>query len=440
MNTDGGQGETGRDFHAVLDDLARVQAERAQLDARESELYAECAEYALARIEGAAPNSSDSEIMWRSTAMEVGAALRITDRTAGRRMDTARTLRCDLPDVWAAWSRGEITREHVTAIMREAAPISDPEARAAFAERILVIAGEEAPGRTATIARVMASRIEPAVITERISRAVADRHVAISDVEDGMSLVTAMLPTTLARGIFDRLTQAAKLVKQAERRAQRAHDDTHGDDVVRPGVRRTDEIRADLFADLLLTGAPSSAQLPNGTPDLGLGALRGHVQIVVTAEALYGDSDDPAIITGGGAISLDHARHIAAQTPTWDRLTIDPTLNTLLSVEAYRPSEAQRRLLTALDEHCRQPGCQRPATHRDIDHSLDFALGGLTHIVNLAHVCEPHHVIKHADGWTITRTPDGALIWTSRHGRSYPDKPRPAVAFMFSPAATHAPF
>lgn len=441
-------------FSALLDEIAEVQTSLARMQARESELYAACADYALLRAESETPGSSDSEVIWRSTAMEVGATLHISDRAASARMNTARTVVEDFPAVRDAWSRGEITRAHVTAIVREGTVIESPDARARFSERILEIAVDETPARTAGIARVMASRVEPEVIVARQQRAVCERHIRVADVDDGMSVLTALLPATLAHGIFDRLTQAAKLTVQAERRAQRdaralaeaditsdgpAIDLESGDTGVSlPRVRRTDEVRADLLADLLLTGVPSAAQLPEGADGIDLGGIRGHVQVIVTADALFGDSTDAPVIAGGGAIPLEQARALAAQTPTWDRLTVDPHLNTLLAVESYRPSEAQRRLLNALDEHCRQSGCTRLAMWCDIDHSHDFALGGATEIVNLANLCEAHHVLKHADGWTIHRLPDGTLVWTSRHGRCYPDKPRPAVAFMFS--ATDAPF
>ena len=439
-------------FSGLLDEIAIVQAQISRLQARESRLYAACADYALARAEAETPNSSESEIIWRSTAFEVGATLHISDRAASARMNAALTLAADFPAVRQAWSCGVISTSHVTAIVREGTLIASAEARTHFTDRILDIAVDETPARTASIARVMASRAEPEVVAARQERAVCERSVRVTDVEDGMSILTAVLPTTLAQGIFDRLTQAAKLTAQADRRALARVRAESGDDTPLPRLRRTDEIRADLLADLLLTGAPSLPPLPEGPAVTGdtidatidgasgvdLSALRGHVQIIVTAEALYGESDDAAVTGAGSAIPLAHARAIAAQTPTWDRVTIDPVLNTILAVDTYRPSEGQRRLLTALDGHCRTPGCLTAATRCDVDHSHDYARGGRTEIVNLADLCEPHHVMKHGDEWVITRAPDGALIWTSRHGRSYPDVARPAVAFMFSD--TRAPF
>ena len=62
---------------------------------------------------------------------------------------------------------------------------------------------------------------------------------------DGMSDVIATVPTVIADGIFDRLTQQAQIIVDAR---ERGDDDT----------RRIDEVRADVFADLLLAGAPAA--------------------------------------------------------------------------------------------------------------------------------------------------------------------------------------
>lgn len=78
------------------------------------------------------------------------------------------------------------------------------------------------------------------------------------------------------------------------------------------------------------------------------------------------------------------------------------------------------------------PGCGIPATRCDIDHTIDWNLGGHTSLLNLAPLCEGHHTLKHHGGWTITHIPGtgGALLWTSPTGRRYRVNPeRPLVTF-----------
>lgn len=430
-------------FLAVLDALRDVRTTIARMEALELALYAACGDYA-ARTSPAHPELADVEqdITFRSTAMEVGAALHVSDRTAAGRITSAMTISEDFPQSLQALVEGSISSGHLRVIVEAGQHLSDSAARADYQARILPIAAEETVARTKSIARVIASRIEPEVVETRLHTAVCARSVRVIDLEDGLSHLVALLPSVLAHGIHDRLTQAANIVKRGERRAAQAEQIApHGCD---QPVRRIDEIRADLLADLLLTGSPSEDQIPAYARDgIDLGAIRAHVQIVVTADGLTGDAASPAILTGCGPIPMDQAQVIAAQTPTWDRLSIDPARRSLLGVETYRPTAELRRYLRAFDERCRQPGCRRPAFRCDADHAHDAALGGPTHIDNLSPECRSHHVVKHADGWILRRLPDGTMLWTSKHGRTYPDVARPSVAFMITgplPTSEPVPF
>lgn len=428
-------GPDPRSFLALLDALVAVRTTRSQMDALESRLFAACAEYADAAMSASTSRDHhDAEIIWRSLSMELGAALMISDRTVRAQMDQAASLAERFPGTKDAWEHGAISTSHVREITAAGQQIDDAEARAEYERRVLEIAPSETAARTKAIARVIASRIEPDVVARRVRAAAETRAVWVEDLDDGVSKVCAILPATLAHGILDRLQQASQVIRHSDSAAAKAATTTDRD----PGMRRrADQIRADLFADLLLTGTPSACQVSDMAPDRdearsALSALRGRVQVIVTADALFGDSNDAPVLAGAGVIAIEDARAIAAATPAWDRLTIDPARNTLTAVERYRPSEEQRRILHALDEHCRRPGCRRPAADCDLDHSLDWAKGGKTTLFNLANLCRADHTVKHADGWTITRKEDGTLLWTSKHGRVYPDLPRPAVAFMIS--------
>ena len=70
-----------------------------------------------------------------------------------------------------------------------------------------------------------------------------------------------------------------------------------------------------------------------------------------------------------------------------------------------------------------------PARLSDIDHTLDFALGGQTTGANLAHLCRRHHTLKHHAAWRVVQHPGGVLEWTSPAGIPYIDRPVSTVAF-----------
>ncbi|MGK5170507.1 HNH endonuclease signature motif containing protein [Geodermatophilus sp. CPCC 205761] len=90
----------------------------------------------------------------------------------------------------------------------------------------------------------------------------------------------------------------------------------------------------------------------------------------------------------------------------------------------YRPTAAQRRLVTARDRHCRMPGCRRRPGRHDLDHGRAFAAGGPTACWNLCCLCRRHHRIKtFARGWSFTLLPDGRLIVRTPSGVSRHTRP-----------------
>ncbi|MDN8549976.1 DUF222 domain-containing protein, partial [Microbacterium sp. NM3R9] len=256
---------------------------------------------------------------------------------------------------------------------------------------------------------------------------------------DGMSDLIATLPTVIAAGMLDRLTQMGQSVKDARAAgvdaagADTARTDAAGagtGNATEPDARTMDQLRADALADLVLGGAPV-VDPTYGTDAPGpLGAIRARVQVVVTADALTGTDSGPAEAVGTGLIDADTARELAGQTSSWDRLFIDPVTRTPVETDTYRPTASMRRLLQARDQHCRFPGCRRAAIRCELDHTIDHALGGHTHIYNLAHLCQRHHSMKQFTNWNVTQLGGGILQWTSPGGRIYrEDVPIPAVCF-----------
>ena len=187
-----------------------------------------------------------------------------------------------------------------------------------------------------------------------------------------------------------------------------------------------DQRRADVFTDLLLTGHATAAATDASICETD--AVLAHIDVTIPAATLTGQ-DIPATFRGHGPLDPDTARHLAALAPTWDRLHLNPTTGTVTHTDNYRPTPAQRRLLRARDEHCRFPGCRATVWHCDIDHTIDHAHGGPTHICNLAHLCKRHHTLKHHTNWTVQQHPNGVLIWTSPTGRVYPDTPARTLEF-----------
>ncbi|PWJ24338.1 uncharacterized protein DUF222 [Branchiibius hedensis] len=106
------------------------------------------------------------------------------------------------------------------------------------------------------------------------------------------------------------------------------------------------------------------------------------------------------------------------------RALTDATTGTVIETadRSYRPGARLARFVRARDQHCRFPGCTRPATLSDIDHVIRYPDGN-TAADNLQCLCRHHHRAKHEGGWHVTMTPEGVCTWTSPAGYTYETNP-----------------
>lgn len=103
---------------AYVDAIVAVTRSRAATDALEAALLAD-----LVELSGASGRSSESDLGLRSLAAEVGAAVRVSDRTVQRRMSDAYQLVHEFPAVHAALSSGDISSRHVREILEHGVTI-----------------------------------------------------------------------------------------------------------------------------------------------------------------------------------------------------------------------------------------------------------------------------------------------------------------------------
>ena len=150
---------------------------------------------------------------------------------------------------------------------------------------------------------------------------------------------------------------------------------------------------------------------------------------------LMGESESPGLLDGYGPIDADTARRLAARAPSFTRILTHPVSGAVLDVdrESYRPPADLVRWLEVRDETCRFPGCNRAARRSEIDHTVDWHNDGRTAFDNLAHLCAPHHHLKHETSWSVRQIGEGSLEWTSPTGLRHlthpanpiPDRPPP---------------
>ncbi|THE06347.1 HNH endonuclease [Microbacterium oleivorans] len=420
----------GEDYLAALAGLVSdvSDAARQVAAAQIAELRVLAAAGRLAE-EQAAPRNAKvrlHDMALRSIAAEVGGVLRTTDRTVQRRIGEARTIIEGFPAAVVAWKSGRIVREHVRAIV-DAGTTLPAEMWAEFEAIAIERCERETPNRVRGELEILAHRMHPRSFAERHEEAAAGRCVRLVPGRDGMSDLIATLPTVIAEGIHDRLTQQARAI--VDTRDERAASS----EVVASDARTTDQVRADVFADLLLAGTPALDDTRD-TSAGPLGAIRARVQVLVPASTLTGSDDGPCDLSGRSPIDPTSARTLAGDTGVWERLFHDPTTGVSVSTDSYRVPSGMRRFLQVRDQHCRFPGCRVAAIRCEVDHTHDHALGGRTELSNLAHLCQRHHSMKQFTAWRVRQLTGGVLEWTSPLGKTYrEDAPTPAVAF--TPAA-----
>jgi hypothetical protein len=144
-------------------------------------------------------------------------------------------------------------------------------------------------------------------------------------------------------------------------------------------------------------------------------------------------ADGAAVAHGCGRVRWQAGRAGGASAGSWAlTVTIRPLAAGSCGHEresgSYRPPPTLRHLITIRQRTCSFPGCRRPATGCDQDHSIPYHLGGRTCECNLAPLCRRHHRAKQVQGWHLAQPEPGVLVWTLPHGRSYHAGPDPYPA------------
>jgi hypothetical protein len=91
------------------------------------------------------------------------------------------------------------------------------------------------------------------------------------------------------------------------------------------------------------------------------------------------------------------------------------------------PTAALRRHIQLRDRTCKGPGCRRPATHTDFDHTQDHQYGGTTTTTNGGPCCTHDHNLKTKGGWRLDQPIPGQFLWTSPLGQTHQTRGEPIL-------------
>ena len=118
------------------------------------------------------------------------------------------------------------------------------------------------------------------------------------------------------------------------------------------------------------------------------------INVVASEPTVLANSSQPGYLEGYGLIDAEQVRELAAVASL---LIADPPTSPAATLR-YQPSAALERAIRCRDLICRFPGCSRPASICDIDHTVPFnhenpAAGGPTTAENLKCLCRQHFVL-----------------------------------------------
>jgi len=378
------------------------------------------------------------------TGTEVAFALSMTEHAAGALVSVALTVVDRCPALLAAMRAGRLDLAKAKVFTTELADATNEVAQHVVA-RLLPEVDRCTTGQLGVRIRRLLARLDPQAMRERHRRAVEARAVEHHEYANGTATVAGIyLPKQKAAAAWDNIDALARATKSA------------GD----PLGRTIDQIRADVFADLL-AGVDPRLPLDQGgagaaTPATRQGVLNLHIGVTTLACL----DDNPGVIPGFGDVIADIARQTAAQMAQraqWrftvfaedgdtlaegrlkSRPWLDPDLLNpdLLNPDllnptggpvdrrGYRPTAAQRAFVNARDRTCRAPGCRRPAQSCEQDHTRDWLYSRDTSVVNLCCLCKRHHRAKHQGRFRVRRGYHG-IDWTTPLGRVYTVLPEDA--------------
>jgi hypothetical protein len=400
---------------------------------------------------------------------EIAPLLTLTGRSAAELTGLARDL-ARLPQTSALLANGIINRKRAELIAAHLAVLSDDDA-AAVEAKIAPGAGDMTTGRLAYALAQAVKAHDPQAARRRRERAQKDARVEVWAEPAGTAALAGRdLPPAGVTEVTKSLDDDARWLK--------AHGVEGSFDQLRAKAFEA-LLSHKPLTSLIPTPAdggqpaapasPAESGEPGSTPGLGSTThgpeqtgprLGGTVHLTMPATTWLGLSDNPGDIPGTGPTDADTCRDLAgtlAANPatrwcitltdpdgravahgcaragpgppgpdrrTWlATVTITPIAATTCDHRhqsaGYQPSPTLRHLVKIRSPRCGYPGCRRPATRCDDDHTVPHHKGGRTCECNLHPLCRHHHQVKQAPGWHLAQPRPGVLIWTTPSGRTY---------------------
>ena len=295
---------------------------------------------------------------------------RLSAGAAAERLTVARHVD-KLPKTEAAFSRGELSYQHVAVLARTAEHVGVEAVRSAEAS-LLKAAETRDPGQLVGVAKDFEHRVDPGAALAEANRAYERRYLHIGDPVSGLVRIDGLLDTE-GGAVVRRAIDLGLLPGK--------------DDGRNGGQRRADRL----------------VEICRGSAAAGGSGARPHLIIRTTTDTLTRAAGCPAgEVEDGGTLPADTVRRLACDASI-SRIVGSGELEGEISRAVRTIPPATRRALASRDRHCVFPGCDRPPIWCDGHHLKFWADGGPTTLNNLALLCRRHHRKVHEDGFSLER-------------------------------------
>ena len=402
------------------------------------------------------------EVRERAIALEVSMATRVSPRTAGRRIDSARLLVESMPRALSEAWEGNWGYGHLRVAEKELIDVPAP-LREQVLDDALPYAATDHPRRLSDRLRKSLAKRDAAGMAQRTRERSQERGVTMWMMKDGQARLAITGPYDSVTETMRNLTTVGHACRSAHRAS--SPDTPYSLDAARfdsavMAVQRlhTELVSASQDAGNLATaihsdlgthagnlataihsdpgthagnlaGSTPSGDLPEGWTLAGTPGSRPRKQaaIIVDAATALHLADEPGFVPGYGWVPGPIAREILADCDSWRRWLLDDSTRTIIDAGAvrYRPSTALRDLISGRDVTCTADTCTRPASETQADHAIDFD-GSNTTPANLHLVCGPDHLAVTAGHFVIDAADDGRALWVStQSGHAYPSRVDP---------------
>jgi len=392
------------------------------------------------------------EVRERAIALEVSMATRVSPRTAGRRIDSARLLVESMPRALNQAWEGNWGYGHLRVAEKELIDVPAP-LREQVLDDALPYAATDHPRRLSDRLRKSLAKRDAAGMAQRTRERGQERGVTMWMMKDGQARLALTGPYESVTQTMRSLTTIGHACRSAHRSAEPdtpySLDAARFDSAVTAVQRLHDElVDAEAGAGNLATAVHSDpaahagnlATAVHSDPAAHAGNLAGwtlagtpgsrprkQAAIIIDAATALQLADEPGFVPGYGWVPAPIAREILADADSWRRWLLDDSTRTIIDAGAvrYRPSAALRDLISGRDVTCTADTCNRPASETQVDHAIDFD-GSNTTPANLHLVCGPDHLAVTAGHFVIDAADDGRALWVSTHsGHAYPSRVDP---------------